>query len=296
MQGYLRHLANFVEITRSGSLSAAAERQGTAVSVMSRSMAILENHYGFQLALRTSNGLVLTEKGRLVHDEAIHLVSAARRALAIGHKDLEAKGEVVISAPREVLQLWLLDCLVSMISEFPKITYRIAASDEVLDTRRQRIDVVLRISGQSPPSDLDVFFERPVQPILVGRPELVAQIFEQLEEQVNIPLIRFRMTSTPNYIEMKTKNEEKIVRKSFKRITTVSDAVVAIELAKKGVGVVSCLAPSIRKELKNGELVEVFPYLRFDNGFLRLGFPKGTKTAAAEKTVGHLASELSFLE
>src|SRR5918994_6414813 len=69
----LRHLRVFREVSRSGSLSAAAESLDYTQPAVSQQMAALERRAGMSLLDRTTRGVRLTEAGEalLRHAEAI---------------------------------------------------------------------------------------------------------------------------------------------------------------------------------------------------------------------------------
>lgn len=299
MQGYLRHLANFSEIGRSGSLAGAAERLGTTVSVMSRSLAILESHFGFPLVLRTARGVVPTESGRLVLAQADIVVGAALRALGVGRESGPVTGEVVFSAPREVLQLWLVDGLRALIETQPGIDLTILAADQILDPRRQRLDVIVRVGSSPRPETMDCLAEFPVRPVLVCRPEVAAALKDETSSRIlSVVFFRFGAFGPIGPMTLQATNQVESTREvDFSRQTLVTDVALAIALARAGAGVVGCLEPSVRSDIRSGRLVEAFPGFGLSNAVLRIGTPKGHQSPAAILVAKELSRSLaSFLQ
>ncbi len=70
----LRHLKNFVVIVDCGSLSKAAERVFVAQPALSQQLAILESELGTQLMLRSRQGVVPTEAGKVLYRHARSLL------------------------------------------------------------------------------------------------------------------------------------------------------------------------------------------------------------------------------
>jgi len=299
MQGYLRHLANFAEIGRSGSLGGAAGRLGTTVSVMSRSLAILENHFGVPLALRTARGVVPTEAGRLVLAQAEVMVDAGMRALEVGRTSGPVTGKVVFSAPREVLQLWLVDGLRDLIAAYPGIELSILAADQIIDPRKERLDVSLRV-GSSPRSDeIDCLAEFPVTPVLVCHPDVHKRLATQHEGRITATgLFRFGAFGAAGPLTLRAMEDGPSTREvDFDRQTLVTDVAVAIALARSGAGVAGCLEPSVRGDLARGSLVEAFPGFGFPAVTLRIGTAKGHRTPAAQVVATELSRSLErFLQ
>lgn len=294
MQGYLRHLANFSEIGRSGSLAGAAERLGTTVSVMSRSLAILESHFGFPLVLRNARGVVPTEAGRLVLAQADAIVGAGMRALEVGRTALPVEGEVVFSAPREVLQFWLVDGLKALLRDHPGIELTVLASDQILDPRRKRLDVTLRVGSAARADDMEGLAEFSIRPVLVCHPEVAENFEKQHETRITTTVfLRFGTFGPTGPITLQAKESGRApVEIDFTRQTVVTDVALAIALARAGAGVVGCLEPSVRSELESGSLVEVFPEYGFTPVPLRIGMPKGNQTPAAILVATEIARSL----
>ncbi|SNT68538.1 LysR family transcriptional regulator [Paracoccus seriniphilus] len=68
-----RFLREFLVVAQEGSIRRAAERLNIAPSAVSRKLAEAERRLGVMLILRSSQGVVLTEAGRLVREHALHL-------------------------------------------------------------------------------------------------------------------------------------------------------------------------------------------------------------------------------
>jgi len=66
----IRHLRNFVAIVDCGSLSKAADRVFVAQSALSQQLATLESLLGTQVLLRSSQGVVPTEAGKVLYRHA----------------------------------------------------------------------------------------------------------------------------------------------------------------------------------------------------------------------------------
>lgn len=68
-----RFLREFLVVAQEGSIRRAAERLNIAPSAVSRKLAEAERSLGVMLILRSSQGVVLTDAGRLVREHALHL-------------------------------------------------------------------------------------------------------------------------------------------------------------------------------------------------------------------------------
>jgi DNA-binding transcriptional LysR family regulator len=76
----LSRLQTFVEVARCGTFAAAADALSFTPSAVSQQMTKLEAETGTSLLVRETGGVRLTEAGRLLHEHAVRIVEAVRRA------------------------------------------------------------------------------------------------------------------------------------------------------------------------------------------------------------------------
>ena len=204
-------------------------------------------------------------------------------------------GEVVFSAPREVLQLWLVEGLRDLMVANPGIDLSILAADQILDPRRQRLDVILRVGPAARNDDMDCLAEIPVQPVLVCHPDVAARIGVEGEGSItSAGLMRFGAFGPAGPMTLRSKAGGKPGREvDCARQTLITDVALAIALARAGAGVVGCLEPSVRGDLARGRLVEAFPGFGFPAVAMRIGVSRGHQTPAALLVATELARSLA---
>jgi DNA-binding transcriptional LysR family regulator len=78
----LTRLQTYVEVVRRGTFAGAADALSFTPSAVSQQMAKLEAEAGTALLTRDGAGVQLTEAGRLLHEHALGIVEAVRRARA----------------------------------------------------------------------------------------------------------------------------------------------------------------------------------------------------------------------
>lgn len=78
----LTRLQTFVEVVQRGTFAGAADALSFTPSAVSQQMAKLETEAGAALLTRDGAGVQLTEAGRLLHEHAVGIVEAVRRARA----------------------------------------------------------------------------------------------------------------------------------------------------------------------------------------------------------------------
>jgi DNA-binding transcriptional LysR family regulator len=87
----LRHLRYFVAVAEEGQITRAAERLGMQQPPLSQQIKLIEHHIDAQLFLRTPRGVVLTQAGRALLDEARATLAQFDRALETTRRT--ARGE-----------------------------------------------------------------------------------------------------------------------------------------------------------------------------------------------------------
>ncbi len=188
----LDQVRTFIAAVDAGSFSAAGRRLGRAQSVVSQSLATLEDHLHIQLFDRSGRRPVLTQHGRALIAEARGVVSgmdlfkARARSLSDG---LEAELSVVVDV------MFPMDLLTVAISafqvEFPNTPLRLyvealgAVLQPVLDRR-----CAFGIMGSQPTAPNAMTTERllsvrmemvasPLHPLATGKPPVPARVLSQ---------------------------------------------------------------------------------------------------------------------
>ena len=71
---YNRHLDTFLQTADAGSFLKASERMYISANAVTKQINLLEEHLGVKLFVRSSQGLALTEAGKLIYGEAKKLI------------------------------------------------------------------------------------------------------------------------------------------------------------------------------------------------------------------------------
>ncbi|MEE4383068.1 MAG: LysR family transcriptional regulator [Pseudomonadales bacterium] len=148
---------SFLAAAETGSSAAAARTLGTSQPTVSRHIAELERQLGVTLFDRRRDGLVPTEKGLELLEQARAMRAAAdgisRRAEGM-HDDLAGTVRVTAS---EVIAIEYLPAAVAAIrQDHPQLSVELVSSNEAIDVTRREADIAVRM------------FE-PRQPDLVAR-------------------------------------------------------------------------------------------------------------------------------
>ena len=77
---YNRHLKTFIQAADSGSFMKAAESLYVSATAVTKQINLLEEHLGLTLFKRSTQGLVLTDSGRLIYEETKKMIRQIGRA------------------------------------------------------------------------------------------------------------------------------------------------------------------------------------------------------------------------
>lgn len=147
---YDRHLDTFIQVAESGSFSKASEYLYISANAITKQINLLENDLDIKLFHRSNQGLLLTDAGRLIYEEAKKMIRHTNRILQKA-KELESKKEVVIRVgvslmnPANILlQEWQ-----KASSLYPNFRLEVApfqdtvpAFNEVLEHLGEKIDLI----------------------------------------------------------------------------------------------------------------------------------------------------------
>lgn len=140
----------FVQIARSGSISAAAERLNLAKSAVSRRLGELEARLGVQLFNRTTRRVTLTDAGANFLRRATVLLddlAEAEAEASAGQEELV--GKLKIAAPLSFGLKHLQPALSEFIAAHPGLDVEIDFSDRKVDLIEEGFDVAVRIGAMA---------------------------------------------------------------------------------------------------------------------------------------------------
>lgn len=153
----LRQFKYFLSIVDHGSLSRAAQHLHVAQSALSKQIAELESELGAQLLLRSRNGVVVTEAGKVFYEYAQGITKQIGDAKAAVHFSANSVvGSVVAALPQSVSPMIALPLMRAAASRYPEVVFHLNEeltgnmADQLL---RGRVDVAV-FTGTLPPEDI----------------------------------------------------------------------------------------------------------------------------------------------
>lgn len=169
----IQQLRTFAEVVHAGSFAAAARRLDMAASMVSRSVAALEQELGLRLMQRTTRKLSLTEAGAAYYEHAQAALAALDRA---GEEARATQGElggtVRITASVAYGQAIIVPLLPALHERHPRLEIELLLSDAMVDLVLERVDVAVRLG---PATDSSLVGQRlgPLRYRVVASPAFV---------------------------------------------------------------------------------------------------------------------------
>lgn len=145
-------LETFVRIVEAGSLSAAAQQQGTTQPTVSRRLQQLERHMGLRLLQRSTHVMNLTEDGERCYEHAKELLERwhAIESDLRGVQDLP-RGKLRVLVPSVFGQEQLIPPLVEFLNKHPDVSVEWLLHDRMPDFIAESIDCAIRIGAVDVP-------------------------------------------------------------------------------------------------------------------------------------------------
>ena len=160
----------FVSVAKLGSFTEAARRLQLSPSVVTRSIAQLEDQLGLTLLLRTTRSLRLTERGTLYLESCQQILqdvdSAERR---VRGESAEPRGTLKIAAPVVFGRLHVLPIVNRVLHQHHQLAVQLTLSDRNIHLVEEGVDVAVRI-GELADSSLIAVKRGAVSRVVVAGP------------------------------------------------------------------------------------------------------------------------------
>ncbi len=150
----LKHIETFVAVAQRGSLTAAAQAEGVAASMIGRRMDALEAHLGVKLLVRTTRRISLTPEGSAFLEESQRILAdIANMEAAVSAGSVRASGQLRITAPAGFGRRHVAPLVLRFHNLHPEVRISLNLSDRVVDLAAEGYDCAVRV-GDLPDSSL----------------------------------------------------------------------------------------------------------------------------------------------
>lgn len=256
----------------------AAVKLAISPSVVTRTIAELENQLGEPLFKRNTRSIVLTSFGELFLPKAKRLLEDSDALFQTARDDDEMRGIVRITLFRLPNHERILYELLTALRPYPELLIDWRLDMMRLDTVEHRIDIGIRV-GREPNPNFIIKSVAQVQHIFVASPDLLERLgapkdFEDLRQRY--PFSGLMNPETGKVWEFMLDGVNTFVPRHLEFFSTDPDTQIQAALAGRAVVQASDLA--CKEYLASGRLVKVLPDIQQEKWQLYLYRPYQTIT------------------
>lgn len=171
----------FIDVVRSGSFTATAERLDMSRPMVTRYVEALESWLGARLLHRTTRKLSLTTQGEQCINALELWVNSADSLLTSVKSTAELSGHIRLATSLSFASAQLMPAITEFLSLHPRVTIDVELQDSTTDLVKNRIDLAIRIAS-SPDESL---IGKPIalcRSVLVASNEYLAR-----NTKINVP-------------------------------------------------------------------------------------------------------------
>lgn len=165
-----RAIEVFVRVAEDGGFAAAARKLSMSPPAVTRAVAMLEDHLGTRLFLRSTRSVRLTESGERFFSDCKRILTELAEAeeSAIGIH-ASPRGELRVTAPVLFGRLYVAPVIAAFLDRHPFVTCQTLFVDRIVNLMDEGLDVAIRI-GELPDSALVAARVGSVRRVVVAAP------------------------------------------------------------------------------------------------------------------------------
>ncbi len=253
---YLDSIRTFAAVARAGSFAEAARKLRRSPSVVTRSIAQLEQHLGLVVLSRTTRSVRVTERGRIYLERCEQILDDVDNAERIARgQDAELSGELTVAAPVLFGRLHVLPIVGVLLAAHRGLTVRLTLSDRNVHLVDDGVDVAVRIGELADSAAIAVKLAA-VHRVVVASPAYVAARGAPTAptDLAAHDIIAFESIDLTNEWRFR---DDKVARVTPR--LTVNNADAAISAAEAGLGITRALSYQVQAAVRAGRLVVLLP-------------------------------------
>jgi DNA-binding transcriptional LysR family regulator len=256
----LRAIEVFVAISKSGSLTAAANQLGKSLPSVVRTLAMLEKEIGYRLFNRSTRKVALTEEGKAYLNHCTHMIgdlSIIEERLRNDKAILE--GHVHITSPIAFGEKYIMPAITHFYQQHhSNLNIRLSSDDKVIDLVDQNIDIAVRI-GHLSDSSLIARRVGDVRRVLCASPECI-KTYGKVKKPADLrdkPCLQFTGKGAGTQWNFQKANEEIKIVIEGKMIGNMVNTLIQGCVAGLGYGIF--LEYQVIDEIQSGGLEVLLP-------------------------------------
>ena len=274
----------FVAVAEAGSFSEAARRLGISPSAVSQAIRGLEERLGTPLFRRSTRSLSLTDVGTDYLLAAAPALSQLRQAAeeASGRSG-RPSGSLRLTMPRAPFDLLIADAVVAFQDCYPEVELDIAVEARLIDIVKQGYDAGLRYGNNIAKDMVAVAVAPGSEAVLVASPAYLKARSKpsRPSDLLNHRAVACRSQITGQIMPWRLQSAGETVQIVPPAASIVHDLASQIELAVRGLGILSAPAARVSDLLDAGRLSRVLPGWSSPLEPLYLYFPSRRHQSAA---------------
>ncbi|MFD1910760.1 LysR family transcriptional regulator [Halodurantibacterium flavum] len=278
----LNALRVFEVAMRQGSFTKAATELRVTQAAVSHQIARLEDLLGTALFLRTSQGLVPTDEGRLLFPVLEHGFDAMAHVLDRlgGRRDVEV---LKVGVNTTFALGWLVPRLASFRAAHPEIDLRISSNNNRVEILREGLDMAIRFgTGGWTGHDTIPLMEAPLSPLCA--PEMASRLESPADLGRTVLLRSYRSAEWPGWFAVTGTPCPPVAGPVF------DSSVALAELAASGAGAALLPVAMFEGHIRQGRLTQPFD-ATVSAGKYYLGWPSDRPAKGAMTTFAQWLSE-----
>lgn len=249
----LETMRAFVAVASFGSFTEAARQLRLSPSVVTRSVADLEERLGLVLLNRTTRSVRLTDRGAIFLDscrQVLEDIEGAERR--VRGEDAEPRGSLKVAAPVLFGRLHVLPIITRILKKYPGLSVHLTLSDRNAHLAEESVDLAVRVGDLADSSMMAVRLGS-VSRVLVASPEYLKRCGapKAPSDLSAHDIIAFESLDATN--EWRFGPAGKLVRVEPR--LTVNSADAAIAAAEAGLGICRTLSYQVMASVLAGSLI-----------------------------------------
>lgn len=268
---------SFTAVVKAGSYSNAAKQFRISKAQLSRHVSALEALLGIQLLHRTTRSITLTEQGKQFFDACERIEQNCSDAVNhIKHDFKSMQGTLKITAPIDFGIQFLPPVIDEFSKQYPNMNVILSLSNINEDLAEHNYDLAIRIANQLPDSSLRMRTIMSFKRIICASADYFKnknkpKKLDELKNHLCITSVnRNRNIIYPQW-QFHIKN--KIVNHKLDKFIEVDSLFAQLKLIQLGTGIGRMPDYLIKKEIKSGELIELFSKIEKPDSYVYLLYP-----------------------
>ena len=267
---------------------------GVSPSAVSQAIKQLEQRLGVALLSRTTRSTSLTEAGARFLNQAGPALDQILAALEdVGTYAEKPSGLLRLNLPRQIYPCYVAPLIASFIKKYPEVTVELFFEDQTTDIVEKSFDAGIRLSDILAKDVVAIKLFGPVRFVTAGSPKYFDKMGrpKHPKDLLSHNCIRVR-SGTGLYDRWEYEYKGKEFQVQVKGSLILNDALLTLDAALDGAGIVYTTEAAIRDKVRSGKLEVVLGQFTCTSTGIYLYFPKRSQVLPKLRAfIEHIKSE-----